>query len=109
MDGQQYKMPRPGMDGPGTGRRRVPGAHGGARAEALNAHYGSENEGRAALSDIQPLDEGKRRHIERMYGLYDEFEQVLRPEHDRMSFETYILITATYLHANLSSCVLHLT
>ncbi len=84
MDGQQYKMPRPGMDGPGAGRRRVPGAHGGARAEALNAHYGSENEGRAALSDIQPLDESKRRHIERMYGLYDEFEQVLRPEHDRI-------------------------
>lgn len=84
MDGQQYKMPRPGMDGPGAGRRRVPGAHVGARAEALNAHYGSENEGRAALSDIQPLDESKRRHIERMYGLYDEFEQVLRPEHDRI-------------------------
>lgn len=31
MDGQQYKMPRPGMDGPGAGRRRVPGAYGGAR------------------------------------------------------------------------------
>lgn len=90
MDGQQYKMPDKRMDGAlnAHGAPKKPGVPGNARAkpkdEALKAHYGAENIGRAALSDIQPLTEEQRRHVDHMYQLYDEFEQYLRPEHDKI-------------------------
>lgn len=89
MDGQQYKMPEPGMDGIGSrpGRQRAPGTPSGKRAkrdEALKQHYGTESLEKLALSDVQPLTEQQRRHVDRMYQLYDEFEQYLRLEHDKI-------------------------
>lgn len=75
-----YKMPDRRLDGMNQ-RARAQGAP-GTNQPGLETHYGAA--GDEAMSEMQELNALQASHVERMYELYDEFEQATRADHDRI-------------------------